>query len=178
MAHGVNANENLIYVKIRSRNERKETDPHFVLSIPQNDSKRVEEKVTWIDGHVTKVETGEYEWNGEMISTIIIFLQDGEHKYKLEASWTGLVRGLVNSLLGIETMGRVCIRLYTSKEGYASVYVENNGERASWKYKWEDQKDMVRTYKGKGGKEEADFTELNKWFAGKADTELSKKVKP
>lgn len=79
-----------------------------------------------------------YEYRGDKIDKMIISCDiDREAPVKLEMNVkNGIAQSIINTLSSVENLpGRtISLNVYTSKSGYASVYIEVDGEKAGWKY--------------------------------------------
>lgn len=79
-----------------------------------------------------------YEYRGDTIDKMIISCDiDREAPVKLEMNVkNGIAQSIINTLSSVENLpGRtISLNVYTSKSGYASVYIEVDGEKAGWKY--------------------------------------------
>lgn len=98
-----------------------------------------------------------YEFEGNQKQTMKLTFVDGSReKYQLDISYNSLSRNLVNSILGyIDTnKGKELnmeLSLYIDKNGYKSLGLLINGERAKWLYSMEQQKALIEKITNKKG---------------------------
>lgn len=106
----------------------------------------VKEDGEWVVGNTAKdfvfdilaMEFDKYDHRGEAVDKMIILGDiDREAPVKLEMNVkNGIAQSIINTLSSVDNLpGReISLGVYTSKSGYASVYIEVDGEKAGWKY--------------------------------------------
>jgi hypothetical protein len=160
----------LFSLKIKTKEDGKKIDPCFVIS-EKIDDKWVHgtKKCTQVAGTIRKIVHGQYEWEGELVDTVTLYLEDKEADdgngeiYKIDFSYNILSKSVFNSLLGIKDMsGVVTISLYKNKSGYPAASVKLNDEKVDWAYRLEDLPEAPKVkFKGK---EMTDYTEVDAFF--------------
>ena len=157
----------------------KVVDPHFSRLKATAKGKPNEEldDVTWISGKIMDVVTDSYEHDGKTVPTVKITMIDGDEKYILDSSYTSMLRTLLTCIANIEDPGVIKISLYTSKDGYPSVWVEHLGDKTGFKWDWESTKDMVTTYKDQDGEEQNSYKQLNEFYAKQVDEFIGAKFR-
>ena len=135
------------------------------------------DKTNSLSGKVISMKNSSYEYEGDVIHTVILLIADEEMSeiYKIESGRSSLMRSIVNSIASAEELDSpISLRLYNAKEnGRARAWVgqEKPGaaepESLSWKLSFEDQQGMVEVLekKNKAGKvveTEYDFSEVDK----------------
>ena len=100
----------------------------------------VTEQYNEIEGVIKSIEHVEREWKGKIKHGCSIIMQDGMDTYKVDCGFNDLLRSILNSVASVENFSDpITIRLYINKAGYAASYLEQRGERISWKYSPDDQ---------------------------------------
>lgn len=94
---------------------------------------------------------------GKVYKNINIHLKDAAAKeyYKITLGLNNLSRGLINTLAGATSpIGNLELAAYTSKKGYATMYVVADGDKnkTDWKYKWDELEAKKELTKDKTGK--------------------------
>ena len=122
----------------------------------------VDEKITELETHPTFLEgviksitTSNYEYEGDTVNNFKIVLVDSQGEYVLESNFSNLAIGILNTLAGAETLGKVKLALYTNKSGYQSVYITMDDSEELPKWKWDYKKDIakrIETIKNSKGK--------------------------
>lgn len=81
---------------------------------------------------------GNYEYRGDKVDKLIMEINIGwEAPCKLEMNLSnGIAQSIINTLSNVEQLpgSEIMMRVYTSNSGHASVYIEIDGERGSWKF--------------------------------------------
>lgn len=122
------------------------------LAFPCFEVSKWEEKSYYqvFDGKFISIESGSYHsdtMNKDVELVKIKFDCDWEDVV-ISASWTGVMRNIVNSLAGSKTpLGVISIGLYEKEfdgKMYANVWVKNNWERTEWMFTPEQQKTMKK----------------------------------
>jgi hypothetical protein len=170
---GIKKGEKRVYLEVSGKDP--ETGEIKLLPPPEND-------ITSISGKLVKIENSHYEYEGDTINTVIIFLADEENKeyYKIESGRNSLMRSIVNSLASAEDLNQsVVIRVYNAKEtGRARVWVgiydkaEDDFVSLNWKLSFDDIKAMTGVIEktNKAGKvidTEYDYSEVDEEIFGK-----------
>ena len=178
MSVGTNQSGDLFYLKMRAKKD-KDLNPHFEIAKADGKSKPVikMDDVTYVSGKIKDIVNDSYEWEGKTVPTVKITMVDGDETYIVDSSFTSLLRGLLNCLANIEKPENLRISLYTSKTGYASVWVENNGEKSGFKYPWEDLKRYITTYKDDKGEERNSYVKMDEFYAKMVEEALGKRYR-
>lgn len=178
MAVGTNENRSLFYLKIQAKKDN-QVDPHFKMTQAQGKGKPVKELpgATFVTGKIKDVENSSYKWEDEIVKTVKITMTDGDEMYVIDSSYTQLLRGLLNCLANIEVPGFTKISLYTSKSGYASVWVEIDGEASGFKHQWESLKPMIRVYQDGKGKDQNDYSKMDEFYAKQVEELIGPKFR-
>lgn len=173
-----NSSSNLSILKIKVKNEAMQpVDPYFQVTKKVDGKWQVvSTSENFVSGQLTRLANKTTEYNGEKIQQVEALLQDGDEAFLLDLKFTLLNRGLINSFLSLTDLDTpVEISLYTSKSGYPSAAVRQNGELIRWKFSIDEQpKPEVVVFKGK---EQRDYTPVDNFFIDKID-EFSAKAKP
>lgn len=183
----------IYFCSLRAQNQDKQTDPHFKVSYKKDD-KLITQRETEISGHLFRLATGGYEYQGAPQKTIIVELIDNNEIIKLEANIeSSMTRNIINCILGREPLGYdnpVFMRLYTrEKDGvaYAAIFV--GGEDAkndpwSWKWKPEEISPLITKFYNpkirKAGQQpgepnDTDYSALNEMMLGQFE-DLAKRI--
>lgn len=139
-----------------------------------------------LSGTLIKIEEKSYEWEGDTVKTLSMWLKDSETNEVviLDIGMNSVFRSMVNSMASVEGVltGEWYFSFYNKKDtGYPSVYVEYNGEKTNWKYdmrsdEWKGLID-VNVVKKKGKEvEEKDFYRLDEWLRGIAVDDIGGRV--
>lgn len=176
-----NSSQNRMYVKIKTDKEtqvtqffqQRKTASGYELINPSNE----------LTGYLKKVEVGSYLWDGNEIETIKFTIDDDvDHSATifLEAGFSNLTRGILNSLAGSDEISKILIRLYLSKENenhkrFPQAYVEINNKKSQWKYKPEQLPKVEKIIVKK--KEVYDDSEVNEFFKKVIAEEINPKIK-
>lgn len=147
---------------------------HFQVDTKENGEYVISaEKPVFVAGNLTKIKLGSFEWKGEDVNTVQIYLEDGDEIYNVDLRYNLVARNIFNSLLSLESFENVRFELYTNKLGYSAVSVKQNGEKVDWKFNLADLPPIVKHKVGK--KEVIDSSDLDNFFLEKL-TELAEKV--
>jgi hypothetical protein len=98
-----------------------------------------------------------YEFEGQQKQTMkLTFIDNEREKYQLDIGYNSISRNFINSILGyIDTnKGKELnmeLSLYIDKNGYKSLGLLINGERAKWLYSMEEQKALIDKITNKKG---------------------------
>jgi hypothetical protein len=138
---GDNSNLKLFFMKITGL--KKGEKIHIKQTEAKGDKKYEDlpETINFIAGTLHKVETREYEWEGDQITELKIWLKDqlaneGE-MYAVSVGINSIGRSIINSLLSLDLSkpGNLSISVWNKKDNdYPSVQVKFNDDRADWKY--------------------------------------------
>jgi len=179
MAYGSPQSEKHIYFALKDT--KRGQVPYFEVK-KKSDDGYTTERCTFIEGEIMKVTIGGYDYKGtgnqRWVDTYTIEMKDGEEIYKFETSWTSLSRGIINFLANIELPGKIKIQVWSPKpkddekksDVYPAVFVTNDGDKVKSKWKYDDLSDLIRTYEGKGGETEKDYSKLDKHFMDTVET--------
>ena len=140
-------------------------EPHLLFTWSKNGEK-FQTKQQKLKGKLVKIEKDSYEYEGEMIETLKFHLEWKDDLFIWGTAYTGVARGVINSMLGSnETIDNLSLSLY-KKDGWANCFTTINSKRVAWKFSWEQQMDKVEQIKNKTGKViSRDYSELNKFLA-------------
>jgi hypothetical protein len=136
------ARRKVYFLSLRSK-KNEQLNPHFKVqkregSITVDLPDEVE-----VSGNLLAIRHGEYEYKGDKVKTITLILVDGPDQYKIELNLNvNTTRDIINRILGTQDYGFITIRTF-AKEEFANVYMENNGTRMEWAYKYDDLKQMI-----------------------------------
>lgn len=157
----------IVFVKLVARNDKKETDPHFILT-EKKDGAVVHTREQALSGNFLRMGTGSYVYEGITQHTLQIWLFDKEEEFKIEMNIdSNLGRNLANRMLKQEEFGWMELRVYSKKTDDGKVlpnlYVGNDNEPLSWKYSYSDVlKPLVKTFfNPKTKKDDTDYTAVN-----------------
>lgn len=137
------------YMNKKEENGKEILSPHFRVSLRDTDgtTKKCPDE-TGVSGYLVATAHGEYEWpkdSKKMIPKIILFLVDGEDKFKVEMNArNSIARSLMNTIIGTPDLSVVKLSVYV-KNDHPNIYITNNDEKCTWKYDYEkDLKPLVR----------------------------------
>lgn len=159
------SNRHIFFAKIKGLKKDDPNAPYIEITQKQGDKYMELDKCTFIEGWLSGAKTDSYEYEGKQKKTIELVMEDGIEKYIFQTAYTQLSRSLINSLLGTKDYGRIKISVYTNKAGFKSIFVENNGEKMSWKYPVAEFQAKAEVITKKSGeKVSTDYTELDNWL--------------
>lgn len=125
-------------------------------------------------GRLKEVKIKNYEYEGKPKEKIQFIFVDGDSEVWIEAGWSIVSKGILNTIDGADSIGEVMIALYKNKKGYASAFVEVNGQKVGWKYQQTQlpaaEKKMVR------GEEVFDDYEQIQFYKSKIIPEINSKI--
>lgn len=123
----------------------------------------ISEKPTYIQGMLTAVKTDSYEYDGDIIHTVSLQLDDVDERCILEMNVaSNMATSLINTLAGSEGISDLKLALYTSNSGYASMFIEADAGMTKCQWAW-DYKGIIEPLIGKvklGQKTLTDKTKL------------------
>jgi hypothetical protein len=140
---GDNSNLKLFFMKITGLKEGEKVHIKQTEATGDKTYTELDETIGFIAGKLHKVETRDYEWKGDQITELKIWLKDtlaGENgeMYAVSVGINSIGRSIINSLLSLdlqEPYNNLSISVWNKKDtGFASVQVKYNDERANWKY--------------------------------------------
>lgn len=188
MAIGNSNNEyadyKLFFIKVKGL-KKGETVNLLVKNAETNEEESLEPPKANLSGLVSKFEKGDYEYEGEKVDTMSIWLRDDQMKetYKLELNFNSLSRNIINALYSLKgNIGVLDFSFYMNKNGRPSVSIQNNGERVSWHKSFTEIKEggYVTEEKDKKGKISYDndkYDELvKKWIQELSDAHVTPEV--
>ena len=174
MARGANSGEGslkLFFMKIAGL--KKGEKAHIKQSEARGDKQYIEleETINKVSGQLHKVETRTYQFEGEDIQEVKIWLRDaleGE-MYALSVGMNSIGRSIVNTMLALEApYGELEIRVYNKKDNdMPAVYMEHKGVKAGWKYAPDQLKPYItenQTKKKGQPVVEKDYNEIDKFL--------------
>lgn len=117
---------------------RNQTDP-YITEVEKKDGQWVGvQEAKDITGDLHDFRFDSYEYRDEKVDTLEMIMDIGrEAPVKVQMNVdNGMGRSLINTLSGIENLPgkELSINVYTNKGGYASIYIEVDGEKVSWKF--------------------------------------------
>ena len=115
MPLGTNNNNNTIFL---TPVLKKGEDYRFIIS-RKIDNKWVkeEEGAKSVSGDITGIKQNNYEYEGDTVKKIILFMDDGEDSYGINLNFSVAGKGLFNSLLALDSFKDVVVSIYTTKDG-------------------------------------------------------------
>lgn len=154
--------------------------PYFEVKSKQ-DGKWIQlaESATRVSGHLIGIQHKENPYDGKMIKSVNLTIQDGNDVYFVSVGYGYLGRGLLNNLLSLKTFDDIEISLYKSKpkgdkDGFHTASLRQHGETVKWKF---EQKDLPVITKVKIKGEMVGDTEAIDAFYEAQVKELSKVVR-
>lgn len=100
----------------------------------------------------------------------IAFLTDEWKEIVITTFWTGLARGLLNTLCSVDEIGKLSITLGVSKGGFATAYCRAGEQLLGRWLPWEEQKELVKVTELPDGTTNRFYGELEKRLKDKALT--------
>lgn len=189
MAYGKNQStgELIIFKPVtKDKATQQRVNPYFqeVRKIDGKYSATDNKDVTFVSGKLSniKVDTETFKQptgKEKKYEKISIYLSDNERSelYLIDLRFNIAVRGLLNSVLNLQSFDDVKISLY-EKDGYLRYSVYENGEWVKGLYKKEDVPEP-RIFEGKDG-EEKDYAPIDSFYKEKINAfgELLKTTRP
>jgi hypothetical protein len=179
----------LFYVRIIGL-KADSTKTHFSFS-QKNEDENAEDKYPVVDiqkefeGVLENIEVEEFEKkDGKKVKKVVMFIADrvAKEMYKLEFGLSFVSRGILNGLAGCSSIGKINMRCYFNKEGMASVFLRNNGEKTEWAHSWDEQKAMITESEQRVDGElkmVKDYWDLNQFFLNEViPNEIQPKITP
>ena len=167
MAIGNNDTKKNYYVKVLGL-KKGSTDPVQFQFQTKNDAptgeddKYLVQTSTEFNGKLVECKHKTYTHEDETIDQVELKFEDGEERYILRMGVSGFSTQILNSLASQEQLGDVRIAL-SRYNGYASAWIENNGEKCNWKYDYKETIAPMITKAKVGKKEVIDSSERDKW---------------
>ena len=147
---------------------------YFLITQSDKDGNKTQSQQTKFTGRLKEVKLKAWQWENKPKESVQFIFKEGEEEVWVESGWSNVTKGILNTLDGADSIGNVMISLYTNKKGYASAFVEVNGQEVSWKYKLEElpqvKKVMVR------GEEITDDLEQIDFFRKTIIPDINKKI--
>lgn len=161
-----------IYLSIKGVKEWK---PHFSRYIKGTDPETYT-GVEWLFQGITfKNKTwqeGTKEVSKEEVQ--VAFLTDEGKEIVLTTFWTGLARGLLNTLCSVDEIGKLSIQLGVSKWGFATAYCRAGEQLLGRWLTWDEQKELIKVTELPDGSTNRFYGELEAKLKEKALTIKSK----
>lgn len=161
----------------------KESDvPMFFRREKQGEQWAETEQFDTISGYLKKVETGSYTHEGKEKKTFKMVFDDnnGESSIQVEGNFNNMTRTMFNSLCGMDSIGLVELRAKLwGKPGakkYPTVFVDVNGQKSNWKYKYTDLPQIEEIKNKKGEVLSKDDTEVNDFYINNVIPEINSKI--
>lgn len=173
MAYGENTNsgnKKFFNFKIKTKESVDGKDvkvaPYFQVDTKVGEEYVVQPtKPKFVSGNLTRVKLGSYEYEGENIDTIQLYLEDAGEVYNVDLRFNLISRNIFNSLFNLDSFENLNFSLYenkTEKGVFPAVSIKQNDSRVDWKYKLDE---LPKIKKVKVGKKEAiDSSELDEFF--------------
>lgn len=144
----------------------------------------ISKDTTRVSGTLIGIRNKEFEYQGKMIKSVELTLQDKDEIYFVTVGYTYLGRNILNSLLSLKTFIGLEISLYQSKpkpdakdkRGFPSVAIRQNGEIVYGKFDSRKGELPVIKKVKVGETVYSDDTEINSFFLTQV-SELAKIVK-
>lgn len=186
-----NSKYKIFFAQIKSK---KNEEPHFKLQRKEDanyqlkpgetrsakDGNYIESVERKMSGVLVGAKTSAYIYENREIHQIDLMLRDHDvqEDYKISCGLaSNMGTNLINALLNVQNYGVLSISLYTNKDGFHSMWVENDGTSAGFLIPYEEIKPMVRSYEGKGGQIEYDRTKVYNFFKEKFETVVIPRLK-
>ena len=136
------------------------------------DYQKLDETAKVVSGNLISASPRENDYQGKIIRSINLTLQDGNDVYFLSVGETFIGRNLYNALLALKTFDDIQIGLYQSKKKpgqdktFASVSLRQHGETVRGLY--DNKKELPAVKKVRvNGKDQSDTEELDNFFREK-----------
>jgi len=135
-------NATLIVLKTSTHDENdNKVNPFFIASRKVGED-WVNDKDTFtsIVGDISRIDVLKTTYEGKDSQNVRVYLEDKEanEKYLLSLRLNFLNRDIVNKLLGLPSLDKVEISLYTNKNDYATSAVRQAGNLTKWKFGYEE----------------------------------------
>jgi len=133
---------NKVYVQIKGIKEWNPRFERYIKGTAPEVYKVVEgsfKSITYGE-KVFPTSTGKDEVKEEMSITLVN--DDGE-EIVVQSCWTGLSRGLINTLCSLGEVGKINISLWLSNNWYATAYVRSWGKLLGWLMDMEEQNKYI-----------------------------------
>lgn len=105
----------------------------------------IEAAASDISFRITDVSYRQFEGNHGVKTKFFFTMDLGEdNPSRLSMNLNNLTKNILNSLANVEDLHNafISLRVYTSESGYATPYMEVNGERSDWKFNVDQIKGM------------------------------------
>lgn len=182
MAYGTQQGSDYTYFKIEGLKQGS-TELYFKGQRKGADGyEDIPEKPTFLEGHLSSVETSTFEYQGKSVDTVKIIFKDGEDSYLLEGGYSMMMVGLINGMLGAESLGKLNLSLYFSKGDKGSFptmmakHGSSNGEKLSWDVPYDKIKKMIKVTDLGGGEMHHNKTKLIEYLKKRVEEELPSKI--
>ncbi len=143
-----NASKTFASMKVL-KDENDKSTPFFIIKHKEDGSWVEKQRFTTLTAEPYDIELGSYDYKGSPVDTVTMQMMDGIEKIQLEFNLdSGLSRSLLNTMLGEQHIGTLTMSLYVNKSGYPSIGIENDGQKTSWKYKFEQFPAVTKNKKG------------------------------
>jgi len=164
-------NGKLMVLKVATHDlDKKKLDHPVFKVLEKNDKSQWVETgtVPSVAGRLAKLDVKSFDWEGETFYTASLLIKDdaAEESYLVDFKVGNLMnKGILNSLLNIDTEKDIKIGLYTSKGGFPSGSVRQSEEMVRWKFdKTELPEVQETTFKGRVMR---DYSLVEKFFVEK-----------
>lgn len=121
---------------------------------------------TKIGGELVKLAREEFEWEGETIRVLKVYLKDTDagQLVILSLNLNNMTRSLINGLAGTENLnGWYTLSTFISNNGMPNMIARRDDEKLEWKYTWEEFASKVEVVKV-GKTDQKVYDELNDWL--------------
>lgn len=166
---------------------RKEPADYVLQRNEVRDGEKVLYNETGLSGMLVSMKSTGYTWEekNKYIETIEMTLRDHEARedYVIQTSYNQVCLGIINGLLNVESFDLIDISLYEDKEGFNKVSIKwrhpesGKVDWAGFNIPYQEYKDLIRKYEGKGGMIESDWTKCFEFFRKKLEEVLIPRVK-
>ena len=176
MAYGNKSNHGLETLYSFRLVTKQGVTPHFSVSKKDKETGKWNndvDKCSFIEGRLDSVFHREWEYEGDPMHTVTLYLVDNEERYKVDLTLTILVRGLLNSLMNIDKNKAIHMSVYEVEgddhKKRARIALRQNDELVSWKYSREELPEPKEYRDEKGKLIKRDWTKSNDFILEKLD---------
>lgn len=144
--------------------------PYFYRVEKKGDAWVETDAFTAMKGQLAEINFKNYTWEGkEKQSMVFTLIHETGVKMLVTTSFSNMSRSLLNSLAGCDSIGVIDMQATRwGKKGaekkYPTIFVQNNGQKTSWKYPMEQLPQIESIKNKKGETVSIDDTDANEFW--------------
>lgn len=174
-----NESKNNTFVKLKID---KDTDTPFFYRMEKKGEAWVEtDTYTKAEGFLKGIKVETYTWEGKEKLSMKITLQEAnsDSSIIISAGFNNMTRSMLNAIAGCDAIGLIELKAAKWGKGekkYPCVFVQNNGQKTSWKYKIDEIPQVEQIKNKKGDVVSFDDTETNIFFKNLIEIDINPKI--